>query len=1169
MKWPALASVDAVHPASAGASRQMSGPLGEIGAVRDKRLVGWMRAAAVRRANWIPAATVMVVVLAVGSRFIAMSMQQHAAQARESAGAIVGRFGDAIESRLQDLARDAQRQSTAQAPSASLQWGAKSFRLAADGKVVDSGGSEAAIEQAVLSEWASADAHSPGAPVPGFLGPILYGSQWLVAVRVPVTAPNASGAARPVGWWVAYQTLDALLSSAGLGRPATTGYDFELTQHVPTRGRSRVLWSSAARRLDGPITRAIELPAALPQSLRGAALTIAVRPRAGWYPASELVADIGLLAVVTWLLTIGAYDVMRKMNRQRAALAAGKRRYHALNQRLMLEIEQRQSLQRSFDHARYHDAFTGLPNRSYFLVQLERALRELRTQQGYRLAIVLVDIDRFKLINDTLGHTAGDEVMIHVARCFEHATAPFEGVLARWGGDQFALLLFDVHSRDTAIAVARMLRESLRAPFTLRKHQVSIAARVGVTCIDAGPRRAEDVLREADIALSTAKSQTDTPVVAYDSAMGGDVLGLVSIEADLHVALEQGQLLLLLQPIVDLRGSHIVGAEALLRWQHPVEGLLAPDRFLAIAEEAGLMVPITRWTIERACRVAGEWRRRLPPETDFWISINVSAAALRDPSLVDHVASVLNETRTPARALKFELTESGLIRNIGAAKEILERLRGMGIQLMLDDFGTGYSSLTHLQVFPFDYVKIDRPLASRSDSQQADHRIMSAMVRMVSSLGLKTIAKIVETEAGAQALQQAGCDFGQGFFFCSPVTSEEALRRLRTQDYWAPRAAAAQADTLCEGPAVRAQALATDATSAQTPPPVDVAEHARLAAAYSSLPALVQSDEPADNSPMLVQSDATAASPVDNSTLQLSVEELALPEDGSPKPVESDATLALSVDGLPTLVLSDERLALAVDGSPTLVQSDATLALPVDGSPTLVQSNATLALPVDGLSTLAQSDATAASPADNSTLQLSVEELALPEDGSPKPVESDATLALAVDGSPTLVQSNATLVLPVDGLSTLVQSDATAASPVDNPTLQLSVEELALPEDGSPTPLQSDATPASPVDNSTLLLSVEELALPEDVSPTPVQADVTPALPVDGLPTPVDSDATLALLVDNSVLLSVEDLALPIDGSPTLAEPVELSAATDSGGDLPDLEKPRRRTRRPSRAGIR
>jgi diguanylate cyclase (GGDEF)-like protein len=805
-----------------------------------------------RHADWIPAAIVAIVMLLAGSRLITLSMQHHAAQARESAQALVSRYGRAIESQLQDLARSAQLQSKARAPLASVKVDRKGFWLAADGTVVKSADLDAATVRAIVSEWASADSDQGGTAAAGILGPIRHGSQWLVAARVP----------RRDDWSIAYQAIDELLSRAELGNLVRAGYDFELSQREPTSRHSQVLSSSDAARLDRPVTRTLRPPTGLRRSPRGAELTLAVRPGAGWYPASTLAANIGLLAVVTWLLTFGAYDMTRNSSRLRAALESAKRQMHAVNRRLMKEIEQRQSLQKSFDHARYHDAFTGLPNRGYFMVQLERALRELRTRRRQRIAIVLVDIDRFKLINDTLGHTAGDEVMVQVARRFERATDAFEGVLARWGGDQFAMLLFDVHSSDTAVAVAKLLRESLRAPFELRKHRVSIAASMGVTCVDTGPQRAEDVLREADIALSVAKSQEGARVVAYHPAMGGDVAGLVSLEADLHVALERDELRLLFQPIVDLRAGRIVGAEALLRWRHPVEGLLAPDKFLAIAEEAGLVVPITRWVIERVCRLAGEWRRRLPPEIDFYISINLSPAALRDLRLVDYVAKVLKETRTPPRALRFELTESGLISNIGAASEILERLHGMDIQLMLDDFGTGYSSLTHLQLFPFDYVKIDRPFARRGGSEQADNRIMCAMVQMASSLGLKSIAEVVETEAGAQALQQVGCDFGQGFFFCEPVESEEALRRLRNQDYRAPRGAVAQAGQLSGDPSAPAEI-------SQIPPPVDPSGQLAGSGTHDSSPTLV---EP-------VERVAARVFHYDSPTLAEPLDALALPTD--------------------------------------------------------------------------------------------------------------------------------------------------------------------------------------------------------------------------------------------------------------------------------------------------
>jgi EAL domain-containing protein (putative c-di-GMP-specific phosphodiesterase class I) len=470
---------------------------------------------------------------------------------------------------------------------------------------------------------------------------------------------------------------------------------------------------------------------------------------------------------------------------------------------------------------------------------------------------------------------------------------------------------------------------------------------VGVTCVEVGSQRAEDVLREADIALSMAKSQDDTPVVAYDSTMGGDVLGLVSLEADLHVALERDELLLLFQPIVDLREGHIVGVEALLRWRHPVEGVLTPDKFLAIAEEAGLTVPIARWTIERACRVACEWRRRLPPEADFYISVNLSATALRDTSLVVYVASVLEETSTPARALKFELTESGLISNIGEAKEILERLHDMGIRLMLDDFGTGYSSLTHLQLFPFDYVKIDRPLASRSGSQQADQQIMSATVRMVSSLGMKTIGEVVETEAGAEALQRAGCDFGQGFFFCEPVESEEALRHLRAQDLRVPRAFVDQHRAVGDEVVAPAETGSAAEMGGPTVPPADMGD------------APIASDAQ-DNLQTPAKSDETQVLPVYD----------------PPTAAKSDETQVLPVCDPPTAAKLDETQVLPVCDPPTAAKLDETQVLPVYDSPTPAKSDETQVLPPVPL----------ALPTDDSpTLLLSLDELALPE-----PAESDS-----------------------------------------------------------------------------------------------------------------------------------------------------------------------------------
>jgi EAL domain-containing protein (putative c-di-GMP-specific phosphodiesterase class I) len=329
------------------------------------------------------------------------------------------------------------------------------------------------------------------------------------------------------------------------------------------------------------------------------------------------------------------------------------------------------------------------------------------------------------------------------------------------------------------------LQQSRAEPFELRQHRLSVNARIGFTSIDSGLKRVEDGLREADLALSVAKEQQSARAVAYLPGMGGAAVSLVSLEADLHVALDRREFGLLFQPIVDLRGQRVVGAEALLRWRHPVEGLLTPDRFLALAEEAGVIVPVTRWIIQRVCRLAAEWRQRLPQKDDFYISVNLSAAVLRAPGLREYVARVLEETRTPPANLKFELSEGGLISNAATARGVLDAFHDMGIELMLDDFGTGYSSLSYLQLFPFDYVKIDRPFVSRTGSERANNAITAAILQMASNLGLRAVAEVVETKAAAQTLLEMGCDFAQGYYFSPPVEAEEAFRQLRSAGVFA------------------------------------------------------------------------------------------------------------------------------------------------------------------------------------------------------------------------------------------------------------------------------------------------------------------------------------------------------------------------------------------------
>jgi diguanylate cyclase (GGDEF)-like protein len=743
---------------------------------------------------------VFAVVLAAGARLIYLSVQHHAAAARVTAATDAAAYAKKIAPALKNLAglADQQAKSGAKLMSstgdlaslASKPPAANTFWMNADDRVLGARSSEAETAKGIAGEWKSAET-GRAAPLSAVLGPMRLGSQWLVAIRVPIARGNAAATPGAKGWAVAYADLEELIADAHLARLIDAGYDFELSQIEPRSASARVFVSSSSETLADAVATRVELPAA--SAIPGSYLQLALRPRAGWFPSTLLVSEIALLAFLCWLLTFGTYDLSHELQRAKLAVTSARRRLHAVNQQLAAEMQQRMDLQETFDHARFHDTFTGLPNRRYFMDQLDRALREMRTKRRLRLAVIIVDISRFKLINHLLGHTAGDDLMVQVARRFEESTSTLDGTLARWGGDQFALLLLDVASPEAVLDIASMLQEQLRSPFLLRRHQLGVTATLGVTCVESGQERAEDIMREADIALSVAKRQESSKAILYAPNMGGQADDLVSLEADLHLALQKQQLRLLFQPIVDLATFKMVGAEALLRWRHPVEGLLTPDQFLRHAEEAGLMVPITRWVIRQVIDIAADWRRRLPAEQKFYISINLSPAGLRDPGLDEYIASLLREKMLQPALLKFELTELALVGNVAGARESLERLHHRGIQLILDDFGTGYSSLSNLQLFPFSFVKIDCPFVDRRGVFQANMSMVAAMIQLAGSLDLTPIAEIIEGEAAASALKAMGCRYGQGYYFSKPIEADAALQRLRGQDSFEPAAPPAEA----------------------------------------------------------------------------------------------------------------------------------------------------------------------------------------------------------------------------------------------------------------------------------------------------------------------------------------------------------------------------------------
>ncbi|HVW68318.1 MAG TPA: bifunctional diguanylate cyclase/phosphodiesterase [Steroidobacteraceae bacterium] len=748
--------------------------------------------------GWLLTVAVLAVVTGAGSRLIYLSVQHHEALARERAAGLAAGFVGKIEPRLAALARLARRQQQLRADQSPDSGGPGpwpltpgAFWLGADGQVIAVRDAEAGLAASIAGEWAAL-ASGPAAVQPSVLGPIRQGSDWLVAVRVPAAKPAASAAARPEEWSVAYANLNALIAPAHLGRLVDMGYDFELAQIEPRSARSRSFVTSERQPVSDAVAATIRLPAGLIPAIPGSYLQLALRPHEGWYAPTRLASQIGLLAFLAWLFAFGVHDLSHALQRAQARLAGARKRLHSANQELAREVQQRLSLQETFEHARFHDAFTGLPNRRCFMDQLDRALRDLRTRRRQRIAVVLVGVSRFKVISDMLGHTAGDELMVQAARDFEGPATAFGGVLARWSEDQLAILLPEAPSTEAVLKLAAELRQKLQSPFELRRKRLLVSATIGVTFAESGQQRVEDVMREADLALTVAARQQENKIVVYTPNMAGQAATLVSLEADLHIALQKHELQLLFQPIVELRTRRMIGAEALLRWYHPVEGVLTPEKFLGIAEDAGLMGPIARWVILRVCRLALDWRQRLTADRPFFISINLSPATLRDPGLGDYIAHCIDQLELPASLLKFELTEAALINNVAAARETLDKLHGMGLQLMLDDFGTGYSSLSHLQLFPFDFVKIDRPLVTRTGPDQATTGLTAAMVQMARSLRLTAIAEVIESEAVASALQAMGCEYGQGYYFSKPLEAPAAFHRLWSQQPFEPAALSAE-----------------------------------------------------------------------------------------------------------------------------------------------------------------------------------------------------------------------------------------------------------------------------------------------------------------------------------------------------------------------------------------
>ncbi|MFN8526936.1 MAG: EAL domain-containing protein [Chloroflexota bacterium] len=423
----------------------------------------------------------------------------------------------------------------------------------------------------------------------------------------------------------------------------------------------------------------------------------------------------------------------------------------------------------------FFDALTGLPNRALFMDRLERALGRAARRHGY-VAAMFLDLDNFKVINDSLGHEAGDELLVALARRLQGCIRE-DDTLARIGGDEFTVLVDDLDSvenaRETAELIARRIAAVLATPLLVQGRETFASTSIGIAVSRASELEAGPLLRDADLAMYRAKSAGKNGFVVFSPEMGVDAMERMEVENELRRAIETGQLRLHYQPIVDLDSGMMREVEALVRWQHPRFGLVPPLKFIPIAEETGLVLPLGRWVLREACQQLRAWRDAHPGSALETVSVNLSGRQLQNVRLVEEITEILAETGLPAECLKLELTESVLMRDVDATISTFERLRALGIKLAIDDFGTGYSSLAYLKRFPLDILKIDRTFVDGLDRDGDSTAIVRNVIELAKSLSLAVTGEGIETPSQADRLRELGCQQGQGYYYARPIPSLE------------------------------------------------------------------------------------------------------------------------------------------------------------------------------------------------------------------------------------------------------------------------------------------------------------------------------------------------------------------------------------------------------------
>jgi len=448
------------------------------------------------------------------------------------------------------------------------------------------------------------------------------------------------------------------------------------------------------------------------------------------------------------------------------------------------DITRRKQNEERLVHDVFHDALTGLPNRSLFMDRLSLALERSKRRREQVFAVLFLDLDCFKKINDTLGHMIGDQLLIEVARRLKGCLRTTDTV-ARLGGDEFTILLEDLNVESESLRIVDRFQQELARPFKFGIHDLSVSASIGVASNCAGYETAEEILRDADAAMYRAKSAGKAGYEVVDRNQHSRApLEASHLKTDLMRAIEREQLQLYYQPIVSLELGTLLGFEALVRWRHPQRGLISPVEFIPLAEDSGFIIEVGKWVLREACLQLKSWQEKFPFHRSLSVSVNLSLKQFMQPDLVDQIMSVLQETNLDPRMLKLELTESIVMENVVAATVMLQQLRALGVEIGIDDFGTGYSSLSYLHRLPINSLKIDGSFVTGMVENEDNAEIIKTIVTLAKSLRMSVIAEGVETFEQLTKLRLLKCDAGQGFLFSKPTDAETAATLLGLRTQW-------------------------------------------------------------------------------------------------------------------------------------------------------------------------------------------------------------------------------------------------------------------------------------------------------------------------------------------------------------------------------------------------